>query len=1319
MNIKDLRIGTRLAGGFIIVVGLTLALGIVAIVQLQHLASNTQDMYDHPLAVSNAMRDIKANIFAMHRTMKDIALSRDTAQIEAFSAAVDEHEKKVYQFFNIVFDRFLGDMNDVKKAHQAFSDWKPIRDEVIRLSRRGEREAAIAITRGKGAKHVEFLTETTRVMIDFAGDKADSFLAKAQKSSHKTIFTMSLLLAAIFILGAGTAFFITQSITKPLNKIVGGINTIALGKLDHQVDIESHDEIGKLADSLRAMQDNLYHKSDVAKQIANGNFDQRVEIVSPEDTVALSINQIVENFSEVVRYANMIASGNYSVSVSPRSADDQLGHAINKMASSLKDVAENARQVASGDYSGKIVPKSNQDELAVALNTMTSSLRDVTARNERQNWLRTGQNKLNEHTRGDLDVITLARNAITFLAKYLEAGMGALYLMADDTNELKLTASYAYAFNKQKGLIDAFRVGEGLIGQAAVEKEIISVTDIPENYVRISSALGEALPLNIIIAPFVYEEKVTGVIELGSFKEFNDTQVDFLELVLEHLAIIFNSARSREQVIALLAETQDQAEALQHQQEELRQTNEELEEQTRTLKESEAHLQTQQEELRVANEELEERTEALAAQGDAYRERNRQLTEAQRELNLKARELEIAGKYKSEFLANMSHELRTPLNSILLLSRLLADNKEKNLSPKQQEFARTINSSGADLLSLINEILDLSKIEAGKMDIRPDDIRLTEIRANMQAAFKQIALDKGLNLRINIAKGIPPTIYTDAQRIEQIVKNLLSNAFKFTEQGEVSINISRPANGTVLSGSRLKHDKTIAFAVKDTGIGIPEDKQAVIFEAFQQADGTTSRKYGGTGLGLSISRELAHLLGGELRIESEAGKGSTFTLYLPERYEGSKAEVTKPEIESREVARIKPVPLQEETLSNAYISDDRQKMGEGEKLLLIIEDDLNFSSALRDLAHEKGFTCLIAEDGKKGLHFADYYKPSAIILDIGLPDMDGWEVMERIKESPRTRHIPVHFITASDKPIDAMKMGAIGYLTKPVTAESLNDAFEKIEDNISKTVKKLLIVEDDDTERNSIVEFIGNGDVSTVAVASGEEAYKLLKNEQFDCMVLDLKLADMTGFDLLAKIRQEEAVPRLPIIVYTGKELSENEELELSKYTESIIIKGAKSPERLLAETTLFLHRVEANLPKERQRMLRMVHDKESVLDGKKILIVDDDMRNVFAITSVLEEKGSTVIVGKNGKDGLEKLARNEDVDLVLMDIMMPEMNGYEAMREIRAQEKYRELPIIALTAKAMKGDKGKCIKAGASEYLAKPVDIEKMLSLLRVWLYR
>ena len=996
-------------------------------------------------------------------------------------------------------------------------------------------------------------------------------------------------------------------------------------------------------------------------------------------------------------------------------------------------VVDIAEKISQGDFSIEIEKRSEEDRLSVAINRMTKNLREMTEKNEKQNWLKTGQTEINDRMRSEQDISGLGRNIVTFLAEYLNAQIGAIYL-AGDNNHLSLVGSYAY--KKRKNLSNEFAFGEGLVGQAALEKENITLTDVPEDYIAVSSGLGEAAPNNIIVMPFMFDNEVKGVIELGSLYEFSDRNMDFLNLVSENIAIAVDSAQSRQQTQALLEKTQVQAEELQTQQEELRQANEELEEQTEALKESEAGLQAQQEELQQTNEELEEQTQLLEEQKVNIKQKNMELEESRNLFEEKAKDLEITGKYKSEFLANMSHELRTPLNSILLLSKLLSDNKDHNLTEKQVEFAQTIQGSGSDLMNLINEILDLSKVESGKMELHLEDVSLQDIAETMKRNFKTVARENKLNLNIDVAQDLPAQIRTDRQRIDQVVKNLLSNAFKFTSQGSVALRICRPANGIDLSKSGLDQEKTIALSVSDTGIGIDKEKQKIIFEAFQQADGTTSRKFGGTGLGLSISRELAGFLGGELQATSKKGKGSTFTLYIPETLDGvqkaeggrerQKAQRQKAEEGTRkpETRKEKYSTGSEQTdfkfqVSNKeYIPDDRKEISAGDKSILIIEDDPKFARILCDLSREKGFKTIVAENGETGLHFADYYRPCAIILDIGLPGMDGWAVMSRLKENSETRHIPVHFISAFDRSHDAMKMGAIGYLTKPVSMEKLEQVYEKIEHMISNPVKKLLVVEDDKAQRMAVAELIGSKDVLVTGVSTGEEANELLTTGNFDCMILDLSLPDMSGIELLSRMKNENALLHMPVIVYTGKELTKQEKAMLDEYAERIIIKDAKSPERLLDETTLFLHSVEEKLPEEKRKMLRMIHDKESILKDKKVLLVDDDMRNVFALTNILEDKGIKVLVGKNGKESLERLNENPDLDLVLMDIMMPEMDGYEATGKIRNQERFKKLPIIALTAKAMKGDRAKCIEAGANDYLAKPVDTDKLLSMLRVWLY-
>ncbi len=982
---------------------------------------------------------------------------------------------------------------------------------------------------------------------------------------------------------------------------------------------------------------------------------------------------------------------------------------IRSITTPLRNTIQAANQFTEGESHVRI-PVSSTDEIGELGNTLNTMMEKI----EKQDWFKTGQTTLNEYMRGEQEIMTLSRNIVSYLSKYLAVQIGAIYLHDDNEQVFKLAGSYAYT--QRKGNRNTFKLGESLVGQAALEKERILFTDIPDDYIKINSGLGEVTPRNIFVIPFLYENTVKGVIELGSAHRFTENQMDFLSQACESIAIAIHSAQSRVKMQELLAETQRQSEALQSQQEELRQAYEELEKQTKSLQASEEKLRSQQEELRQTNEELEEQARLLEHQKQELGEKNRELEKAQELLEQKAKDLELTSKYKSEFLANMSHELRTPLNSLLILSKLLVENKDGNLTDKQMEFARTIHTAGSDLLELINEVLDLSKVEAGKMTLNIENMSLKGLSAYIEQHFSHVAKEKGLELTLRLADGLPPYIRTDRQRVEQILKNLLSNAVKFTEKGKVSVHIAHPADGVVLSREGLVPQKAVAIAVSDTGIGIPKEKQKLIFEAFQQADGTTNRRYGGTGLGLSISRELAKNLRGEIHLYSEEGNGSTFTLYLPEKIHAAESESQ----EESSPPLLAPSPSLPPSSSGIdAIRDDRHDTtSPTDKFLLIIEDDPKFAKILFDLAREKGFKGLIAGDGAAGLQLAYQYKPSAIILDIGLPGMDGWTVMEKLKQNPDTRHIPVHFISASDQALEAMKMGAVGYLTKPVTIDELHEAFKTLEASLTKTIKKLLVVEDDEATRNSILELLSGSDVDITTAETGEEAYNLLNSEEFDCMVLDLGLADISGFDILEKIKDDVMLSHLPIIVYTAKELTKDEEKRLKKYAESIVIKGAKSQERLLDEVTLFLHRVEADLPEAQRKKLRRIHNQEEVLNGKTILMVDDDMRNVFALSSVLEEKGMTVLISENGKEALELLNTHPNIDLVLMDIMMPEMNGYETMQEIRKQPKLSKLPIIALTAKAMKGDRQRCIDAGANDYLAKPVDTDKLLSLFRVWLY-
>ncbi|MCP4401380.1 MAG: response regulator [bacterium] len=1117
-----------------------------------------------------------------------------------------------------------------------------------------------------------------------------------------------------------------------LNQMASVAEAIAEGDLRQEIQPKSDRDV--LGQAFYNVVVYFREMSGIATKIAVGDLRQVLQPKTEHDVLGQAFQQMMEYVQNVTAVAESVSDGDLRVHVTPKSQQDILNHSLEKMIRYIQDVANVAEKISTNDFYVDVRPKSGQDVLNISLQRMVANLQtaqrkaeESMAEVEQQNWFKTGQAELNDAMHGEHDIATLAQHTITYLANYLQTQIGALYL-ADDEAVLHLVGSYAYATRKANR--NEFKLGEGLIGQAALEKRSILFTSVPDDYMSITSGLGETNPRHILVTPFMHEGAVGGVIELGTVQEFTEMQRAFLEQACDSVAITFHAAQSRVKMRELLEETQQQSETLQVQQEELRQANQELAGQTTVLRTSEERLQTQQEELRRTNEELETQTRTLEHQKQELEESNLELNKARKIVERKAKDLELSSKYKSEFLANMSHELRTPLNSLLILSQLLVENKDANLTTKQVEFAKTIHAAGVDLLELINEVLDLSKLEAGRMILNIDEMRLKGLAGYIERHFAHVAEQKGLSLTVTLADGLPESIRIDRQRVEQIVKNFLSNAIKFTEKGGVDVRIDRPAADVDLSHSGLDLQHVIAISVSDTGIGISEDKQRLIFEAFQQADGSTSRKYGGTGLGLSISRELVKLLGGEMRVRSTEGQGSTFTLYLSERFwqklsreeqAAKDAEQAAGDADRETIPASPPAPPPSLVVSSGVdaIRDDRHDtFSPTDKFLLIIEDDPKFAKILFDLAREKEFKALIAGDGAAGLQLAYQYKPQAILLDIGLPGVSGWIVMEKLKANPETRHIPVHFISAEDTALDAMKMGAVGYLTKPVTLDKLRNAFTAIEENLAKTLKKVLIVEDNETMRISMLELLSAEDVVITTADTGQEAYDLLQAEPFDCLVLDLGLADISGFDVLEKVKMDAALFHLPIIVYTGKELSQQDEKYLKQYAESIIIKGVKSPERLLDEVTLFLHRVETDLPGVQHKKGRIFLDKEEILEGRTILMADDDIRNVFALSSVLDEKGMKTLIAENGKEALELLEANPEIDLVLMDIMMPEMDGYEMMQAIRTQPEYNKLPIIALTAKAMKGDRQKCLEAGANDYLSKPVDTDKLLSLLRVWLY-
>jgi signal transduction histidine kinase/CheY-like chemotaxis protein len=1098
------------------------------------------------------------------------------------------------------------------------------------------------------------------------------------------------------------------------------------------------------------------------KSLARGELVEEEIKYTAEDEIAEIIHssqKLQGAIKSTIKQAQAIATGNHSREVKRLSPHDQLGQALSEMTHTLRGVITQINAITAGDYSKEVKPLSEHDQLGHALSKMTGKLRDMTTQNAEQNWIKTGQTQLNDQLSGDQNIMQLAENAINFITPYVDAQVGAFYLAQGKHPNIRLKMMTSYAYTWRKNLANEFQLGEGIVGQAALERKTIIITQVPEDYIYIQSGLGESRPCAILVKPFLYENQLKGVIELASFNLFTKVQIEFINQVMTSLGITVNTAESRSRMQALLRqsesqadELQEQTERLQAQQQELQQTNEELQAQSE-------ELQTQQEELRQTNEELEERTRELKRQTEEIQQKNlaleknkAEMEKAQVALETKAKELELASQYKSEFLANMSHELRTPLNSLLILAQLLAQNKPGNLDDKQVEYARTIHSAGTDLLSLINDILDLSKVEAGKMETRPENLPLAILVETLEAKFRHIA--QGLAFHITVADDVPAVLRTDAQRLQQIINNLLSNAFKFTQQGEVRLDIKFPSSPRLPLFQREElaiSQNFIAFSVTDTGIGIPLEKQQVIFHAFQQADGSTSRCYGGTGLGLSISRQLARLLGGELTLESQEGQGSTFTLYLPENQNSVVQEFKSsgPQALSRKgVQALSPLGESEgesrtQVFSNSQndtapsgaaqeiatttqtaftntskeLVDDRDNLQPTDKSILVIEDDRQFSSILMEMVREKDFKCLAAEDGKTGLQLAEEYQPNAIILDVGLPQLDGWTVMERLKDNPQTRHIPVHFMSASDQDMDAKRMGAIGYLHKPVSVEKLSDVLKKIEHFIAKTLKNLLIVVENPSRQQQILETVSGGNVQSRLAKTKDEALQQLRQAQIDCLILDVDLQH--GIKLLEQLLQQESLSQIPVIIYAERELTASEEQILRHCAEKLTVKAVRSQERLLDETTLFLHLVEANLPQEKRQILHKVHDKEAILAYKKVLIVDDDMRNIFALMTVLEDKNMEVVVAENGKEALELLDENPDIIMILMDIMMPEMDGYETMQHIRKQERFRHLPIIALTAKAMKGDKAKCIEAGANDYLSKPVDTDKLLSLMRVWLYR
>ncbi|MGB7190467.1 MAG: HAMP domain-containing protein [Acidobacteriaceae bacterium] len=1068
-----------------------------------------------------------------------------------------------------------------------------------------------------------------------------------------------------------------------------------------------------LTDNVNVMAANLTEQVrgivKVVTAVANGTLAQKLTMNAKGEVAALAetINNMTDTLATFADQVTTVArevgvegrlGGQANVPGAAGTWKDLTGN-VNLLADNLTNqvraIAEVATAVTKGDLtrSIQVEAKGEVAELKDNINTMINNLRLTTERNTEQDWLKTNLARFTGMFQGQRDLSTLARTLLSELAPLVNAQQAVIY-QADTESDQELVLLSAYAGDGADGHLRRVSIGEGLLGQCAAEKRRILISDLPGNEVTIRSALFDAVPRNVIILPVLFENRVRAVIEMASLSAFTASHLAFLEQLTASIGIVLNSIETTMQTEGLLKQSQQLA----------------------------TELQVQQKELQQTNEQLGQKAQQLAEQNVEVERKNQQIEQARREIEGKAKELALTSKYKSEFLANMSHELRTPLNSILVLGQQLSENPDHNLTPKQVEFARTIHGAGTDLLNLISDILDLSKIESGTVSIEAEEVLFAPLLEAVARPFRHEAENRRLSFDVHADPRLGRSFVTDSKRLQQVIKNLLSNAFKFTATGGVRLSVSIAEGGWSSDHPVLgRFVSALAFEGEDTGIGIPKEKQRLIFEAFQQADAGTSRKYGGTGLGLAISRELAALLGGEIQLRSTPGEGSTFTLYLPLVYCGPSTLV-----EQREAGKAAPVfapadfPATALTANAALpVPDDRDELHPEDAILLIAEDDPHYARILRDLSREKGFKVLLASRGAEALALAREFHPTAVSLDLFLPDMMGWTILNHLKQDPATRHIPVQLLTVDRDKSHGLASGAFAFLTKPVTTEGLDAAIMRIRQYAVPRRKRLLVVEDNPAEQLSIRALLGGEDIDITIAESGADALAAIAGEPHDCVVLDLRLPDMSGFDVLEQLRDTPFFRDLPIVVFTGKELSPEEDARLRVLARSVVIKGVESPERLLDETALFLHRVITDMPHEKQEMLERLHRSDEALTGKKVLVVDDDVRNIFALSSILERRGMTVLTAETGKEAIAILDSTPDVSIVLMDIMMPDMDGYETARVIRQNTNFQRLPIIALTAKAMKGDREKTLEAGASDYLAKPVNTEQLLSTLRIWLHR
>ncbi|HKE48547.1 MAG TPA: HAMP domain-containing protein [Rhodanobacteraceae bacterium] len=1160
--------------------------------------------------------------------------------------------------------------------------WKDLTDNVNSMATnlttqvRNIAEVATSVARGDLSRKIAVdaqgeilqLKDTLNTMVD----QLNSFAAEVTRVARE-VGTEGKLGGQARVPGvAGTWKDLTDNVnsmasnlTTQVRGIAKVVTAVATGDLHKKLTVEAKGEIAELADTINGMTETLAIFADqvttVAREVGvEGRLGGQANVPGTagiwKDLTA-NVNQLAANLTTQVRA-----------------------------------IAEVATAVTQGDLTRSIQVdvRGEVADLKDNINAMINTLRATTETSREQDWLKTNLAKFSGMMQGQRDLITLGSMLLSELAPLVNAQQGLIYVVELDerTERPRLRKLAGYADPAGSSSESTLEFGQGLIGQCAAQAEMILIEDISPGVGQIQSGLLRLMPRSVIVLPVLFENEVKAVIEMASLSEFTASRRAFLEQLSGSIGIVLNTIEASMRTESLLAQSQQLAAELQSQQKELQQTNEEIALKAALLAEQKAEVET----------------------------KNQQIEQARRALEEKAAELALTSRYKSEFLANMSHELRTPLNSILILGQQLAENPEENLSGRQVEFAKTIHAAGTDLLHLISDILDLSKIESGTVTVDSEEIQFEHLKENMERGFRHEADRRGLDFSVDFPHEVGRSLTSDPKRLQQILKNLLSNALKFTERGSVHLNARIARAGWSQGHPVLDHAATVvAFEVVDTGIGISADKQRIVFEAFQQADAGTSRKYGGTGLGLAISREIAGLLGGELRLKSAVGQGSTFTLYLPLNYVGA---------EARE--RLLPQPPharqaagETQAAPHETIDDDRGTLDPARPTLLVVEDDARYAIVMRDLARSRGFNVVVAQRGAEALQFARQFRPSAISLDIHLPDMLGWAVLSQLKQDSQTRHIPVQIVTVDEERHHSLERGAFAYLAKPATSESIGDALERIRLYTLPRQKRLLIVEDDAGERLSIEELIRHDDIAIETASSGAEAMHKLLGGDYDCLVLDLRLPDMSGFELLNRIEAESRLRQVPIVVFTGKDLSAEEDQRLRRAAKSVIIKGVESPERLLDETALFLHRVIADLPPAKQKMVQRLHESDEALKHKRVLVVDDDVRNIFALSSVLERHGMGVITAGTGQEAIAKVAEDRDIDLVLMDIMMPGMDGYDTMRAIRAKPDSRSLPIIALTAKAMKGDREKCLEAGASDYLAKPVVTDQLLGVLRQWLHR